>query len=228
MVMGELLGDLASTSSRLAVIALGFALAAALSLALSMGVVFLGRRLRLLDWPAPRRVHTKPVPRLGGVAIFLAFLGVSLLLYRPANDYERHVYAGLLGAAVLVVAVMAYDDLYGLPPLPRLGVQTPAALIAMFPVGHGTLIEVLHNPLLTGNQQTFLPLWMAVPFTWFWIVGMMNTINWVDGLDGLAGGVVAITALVMAAISWLLGQQTTALLCAVLAGATLGFLPLNL
>src|SRR5262249_38045780 len=66
------------------------------------------------------------------------------------------------------------------------------------------------------------------PFTWFWVVGMMNTINWVDGLDGLAGGVVTITALIMAAISWLLGQHTTALLCAVLAGATLGFLPLNL
>ncbi|HEX8032506.1 MAG TPA: MraY family glycosyltransferase, partial [Ktedonobacterales bacterium] len=114
------------------------------------------------------------------------------------------------------------------PPLPRLGVQTLAALIVMFPAGHGTLIEVLHNPLITTNHsRTFLALWIAVPFTWFWIVGMMNTINWVDGLDGLAGGVVTITAIVMAAISWLLGQHTAALLCAVLAGATLGFLPLN-
>jgi hypothetical protein len=67
----------------------------------------------------------------------------------------------------------------------------------------------------------------VVPFTWFWIVGTMNTINWIDGVDGLAGGVVTITALVMAAISWLLGQPAAALLCAVLAGATLGFLPLN-
>ncbi len=87
---------------------------------------------------------------------------------------------------------------------------------------------MIHNPLVEVNgQQTFLPLVIAVPFTWFWIVGMMNTINWVDGVDGLAGGVVTITAVVMAAISWMLGQHGAALLCAVLAGATLGFLPLN-
>jgi UDP-GlcNAc:undecaprenyl-phosphate GlcNAc-1-phosphate transferase len=199
-----------------------------LSYGLSLLVVRVCARLGLLDLPEPRRVHRLPVPRLGGIAIFVTFVCVSLLLFRPANDYERHVYAGLLAAGVLVVAVMAYDDVRGLPPLPRLGVQTVAALIAMFPAGHGTLIEVLHNPLIAQNHnQTFLPLWVAVPFTWFWIVGMMNTINWVDGLDGLAGGVVTITALVMAAISWLLGQHSTALLCAVLAGATLGFLPLN-
>ncbi|MGZ3601742.1 MAG: glycosyltransferase family 4 protein [Ktedonobacterales bacterium] len=206
----------------------GFALAAVLTFALSLLVARLARRWGLLDKPEPRRVHTHPVPRLGGIAIFLSFLSVSLLLFRPANDYELHVYAGLLVAAVLVVAVMAYDDMRGLPPLPRLGVQTLAALIVMFPAGHGTLIEVLHNPLIsTNHSRTSLALWIAVPFTWFWIVGMMNTINWVDGLDGLAGGVVTITAIVMAAISWLLGQHTAALLCAVLAGATLGFLPLN-
>lgn len=206
----------------------GFALAAVLTFALSLLVAWLARHWGLLDKPEPRRVHTQPVPRLGGIAIFLSFLCVSLLLFRPANDYELHVYAGLLVAAVLVVAVMAYDDVRGLPPLPRLGVQTLAALIIMFPAGHGTLIEVVHNPLVASNHsRTFLALWIAIPFTWFWIVGMMNTINWVDGLDGLAGGVVTITALVMTAISWLLGQHTAAVLCAVLAGATLGFLPLN-
>ena len=212
----------------LAAAVLGFALAAALTCGFSLIVAAVCRRLRIFDQPAPRRVHTHPVPRLGGLAIFLSFVVVSLLLYHPANGYEAHVYAGLLGAAVLVVAVMAYDDIRGLPPLPRLGVQTLAAGIAMFPAAHGTLIEVIHNPLVAADHsRTFLPLVIAIPFTWFWIVGMMNTINWVDGLDGLAGGVVTITALVMAAISWLLGQHTTALLCAVLAGATLGFLPLN-
>lgn len=206
----------------------GFVLAAALTFVLSLLVARLCRRWGLFDTPEPRRVHTQPVPRLGGIAIFLSFLSVSLLLFRPANDYELHVYAGLIVAAILVVAVMAYDDVRGLPPLPRLGVQTLAALIVMFPAGHGTLIEVLHNPLIASNHsRTSLALWIAIPFTWFWIVGMMNTINWVDGLDGLAGGVVTITALVMTAISWMLGQHTAAVLCAVLAGATLGFLPLN-
>jgi UDP-GlcNAc:undecaprenyl-phosphate GlcNAc-1-phosphate transferase len=211
-----------------ALVALGFALAALLTCGLSLLVAWVCRRLRVLDMPEPRRIHPVPVPRLGGIAIFLSFLTVSLLLYRPANDYEAHVYLGLLVAAVLVVGVMVYDDMRGLPPWPRLGVQTVAALIAMFPAAHGTLIEVIHNPLVAMNgERTFLPLWIAVPFTWFWIVGMMNTINWVDGLDGLAGGVVTIAALVMAVISWMLGQHGAALLCAVLAGATLGFLPLN-
>ncbi len=227
-VFGSFLGNLATSAPGLPTLLLGFALAAALTCILSVAVGSFCRARGVLDQPEPRRVHSTPVPRLGGIAIFLSFLTVSLLLFRPANDYETHVYAGLIVAAVLVVAVMAYDDVRGLPPLLRLGVQTLAALIVMFPASHGTLIEVLHNPLLGEHaSRTFLALWITVPFTWFWIVGMMNTINWVDGLDGLAGGVVTITALVMAAISWLLGQHTTALLCAVLAGATLGFLPLN-
>jgi UDP-GlcNAc:undecaprenyl-phosphate/decaprenyl-phosphate GlcNAc-1-phosphate transferase len=203
-------------------------LAAVVTYVLSLAVARVSRRVGLLDQPEPRRVHRRPVPRLGGIAIFISFAAVSLLVYRPANDYEAHVYAGLLAAGLLTVAIMVVDDVRGLPPLVRLGAQTVIALVAMFPAGHGTLIEALHNPLIADHQsRTFLPLWLAIPFTWFWIVGMMNTINWVDGLDGLAGGVVTITALVMAAISWLLGQHTTALLCAVLAGATLGFLPLN-
>lgn len=227
-VFGSTWGGMATSAPGLPTLALGFALAAALTCILSLAVARICRRRGMLDQPEPRRVHTTPVPRLGGIAIFLSFLTVSLLLFRPANNYELHVYAGLIAAAVLIVAVMAYDDVRGLPPLLRLGVQTLAALIAMFPAGHGTLIQVLHNPLLgAGASRTSLALWIAVPFTWFWIVGMMNTVNWVDGLDGLAGGVVTITALVMAAISWLLGQPAAALLCAVLAGATLGFLPLN-
>jgi UDP-N-acetylmuramyl pentapeptide phosphotransferase/UDP-N-acetylglucosamine-1-phosphate transferase len=103
-----------------------------------------------------------------------------------------------------------------------------AALLVIFPGVHGMIIEVIHNPLASGAGAIVpLPWWIALPFTWFWIVGMMNTINWVDGVDGLAGGLVAIAAVVMAVISWLLGQESVALLCAILAGATLGFLLLN-
>lgn len=204
------------------------ALAAALTFALSLGVARLCRRVGWLDVPAARRVHTRPVPRLGGVAIFASFVAISLIFFRPRNAYESHVYIGLVVAAVLVVAVMAYDDVRGLPPWPRLGVQTLAALIVIYPGAQGTLIEVIHNPLIAANHsRTLLPLWVAVLFTWFWIVGMMNTINWMDGTDGLAGGVVTIAAAVMAVISWILGQPGPALLCAILAGATLGFVPLN-
>src|SRR5579885_2140952 len=190
----------------LARVALGFLLAAVLAFAFSVVVRRLCLKFKLLDKPNARKVHRKPIPRLGGIAIFLAFMLVSLLLYRPSNAYEGRVYVGLVAAAILVVVVMAWDDIRGLSPLFRLGVQTLAAFIVIYPAGQGTLIQVIHNPLITQNDgQTPLPLWLAVIFTWFWIVGMMNTINWVDGLDGLAAGVVTITALVMALISWLLG-----------------------
>jgi UDP-GlcNAc:undecaprenyl-phosphate GlcNAc-1-phosphate transferase len=199
-----------------------------LGLALCGLVLFICIHWQILSPPRRHHIHTHPVPRLGGVGIFLTFLIVSMIFFHPANVYEQHVYVGLIIASVLIVVIMAIDDIRGLPPLPRLAAQTVAALVAMFWAGHGTLIEVLHNPLQTSNLgQIPLSLWIVVPFTWFWIVGTMNTINWIDGVDGLAGGVVTITAVVMAAISWLLGQPAAALLCAVLAGATLGFLPLN-
>jgi UDP-GlcNAc:undecaprenyl-phosphate/decaprenyl-phosphate GlcNAc-1-phosphate transferase len=221
--------NLATSQPTLLTLAVVFGLAAILGALFCWLVLIICTRWHIMSQPKRHHIHGHPVPRLGGVGIFLAFFLVSALFFRPVNDYEKHVYVGLIAASVLTVIIMAYDDIRGLAPMPRLIIQTVAALIAMFPAGyHGTLIEVLHNPLLTNNQgQVPLGLWLAIPFTWFWIVGMMNTINWIDGVDGLAGGVVTITALVMAAISWLLGQPAAALLCAALAGATLGFLPLN-
>jgi UDP-GlcNAc:undecaprenyl-phosphate/decaprenyl-phosphate GlcNAc-1-phosphate transferase len=206
-----------------------FLLAAVLTFGLSLVVLRLCRHWGLFERPEPwRKQQRRAVPRLGGLAIFAAVLICAVLLVRPANVYEAHIYGGLLVASLLIVGTMAVDDLRPLSARLRLGVQTIAALIAIFPLGRGTLIEVLHNPLITANGgQTFLPLWLAVPFTWFWIVGMMNTVNWVDGVDGLASGVVTITALVMGAISWLLGQQSAAVLCFIVGGASLGFLPLN-
>ena len=207
---------------------LGFALALAVGWLLSMTVARVCRHYGLLDQPRGRHGHRIAAPRLGGVAIFLAFALAAALFYHPNSPYEAHVVAGLFAASVLTVAVMAVDDLRGLPPGIRVIAQTVAALLVMFPAAQGMLIEVIHNPLGQGAGASIpLPLWLAVPFTWFWVVGMMNTINWVDGMDGLAGGVVAIAAVVMAAVSWMLGQTSVAALCAMLAGASVGFLLLN-
>ncbi len=209
-------------------LALGFAAAALLAWGLCVLVARVSRHYGLLDLPGGRHTHAAAAPRLGGVAIFLAFALVTALFYHPSNPYEAHVALGLFAASALTVGVMAIDDLRGLGPWLRLLAQTAAAALVIFPGVHGMIIEVIHNPLSSGADAIVpLPLWIALPFTWFWIVGMMNTINWVDGVDGLAGGLVAIAAVVMAAISWMLGQVSVALLCAILAGATLGFLLLN-
>ncbi len=212
-----------------------------------------------LDQPAERRVHTKAVPRLGGVAMFLAFLLASLLFYTPGygpNDKSQllfglHIsselvdYCLLIAAATLIVAVHAYDDVKGLNPWLKLLAQTLAVIIILAPgrtMFHGMLLYTFNNPFYHSGlpwsqdpqfhlfiQNTAMS-WMAIPavlFTWFWIVGMMNTVNLIDGLDGLATGVVMISGLFITIISWQLGQDSIAVLSAIFTGAVLGFLPHN-
>ncbi len=216
----------------------GFLLALALSFLLTGLIGRLCRRLGWLDQPSERRVHRVPVPRLGGVAIFLAFLLTALLVYWPGSLHEALVYIGFLPAALFITAVMAYDDVVGLPPGIKLGLQTVAVVLLILPGlvfgsahEHGALISYVNNPLKIAhllNAATLdIPLLLALPFTWFWTVGMMNTINFVDGLDGLAGGITMIASIVLMVVSVLLGQDLVAVLCGIFAGSVLGFLPHN-
>ena len=154
-------------------------------------------------------------------------------------------YCLLLVAATLIVIVHAYDDVKGLKPWPKLFAQTIAVIIILAPgrtMFHGMLLYTFNNPFYhTGLPFSQYPqfhlfiqstamTWMAVPavlFTWFWIAGMMNTVNLIDGLDGLATGVVGITGLFITIISWQLGQDSIAVLAAIFTGAVIGFLPHN-
>ncbi|HLW00711.1 MAG TPA: MraY family glycosyltransferase [Ktedonobacterales bacterium] len=216
----------------------GFALALVLSFLFTGLIGRLSRRMGWLDQPSERRVHRVPVPRLGGVAIFLAFVLTGLLVYWPGSLHEALAYAGFLPAALFITAVMAYDDVKGLPPGIKLGLQTVTVVILILPgllfgnaQEHGAIIAFVHNPLHFANAKNVLslniPLLLALPFTWFWTVGMMNTINFVDGLDGLAGGITMIAAVALMVVSVLLGQYLVAVLCGIFAGSVLGFLPHN-
>jgi UDP-GlcNAc:undecaprenyl-phosphate GlcNAc-1-phosphate transferase len=204
-----------------------------------------------LDRPAERRIHKTPVPRLGGVAMFLAFVIVSLLFYSPgvnSNPTEISIYWLLLIASTLMVIVHTYDDVKGLKPLPKLIAQTVAVIIIMgpwIPTFRGVLLYTFSNPFYHFRfldipifREPNIYLFMqhadfsfaaipAVLLTWFWAVGMMNTVNLIDGIDGLATGVVGITALFITIISYVLGQQSIAILAAIFTGAVLGFLPHN-
>ncbi len=237
-----------------------------LTYALTFGVIFLCRKLGFFDALEQRKIHKKPVPRLGGLGIFVAFLLTSLLFYAPSlttlhaqtetifgHTYPKElvVYVLFLLASTLIVAVHAYDDVRGIKPLPKLIAQTCAVLLLLGPglhTFHGVLFFgvnnpfvhgiVPHNPALPWYQQPELTLFInhpdvsllaipAVLFTWFWIVGMMNAINFIDGLDGLASGIVAITGLFITIISWTLGQNSIAILAAIFTGSVAGFLPHN-
>src|SRR5260221_4583207 len=237
------------------ILVIGAASAFAFTYLLTFGVRAFCYKMGWLDHPATRRVHTKAVPRLGGVAMFVAFVLVSLLFYTPGSENEVIIYWLLLAAATLMVVIHAYDDILGMKPLPKLLAQTIAVVIVLGPWGgvfHGILLFTFNNPfgrefmqpgLAWYPQPTFFlfihpasPLiqpaitFEAIPaivLTWFWTAGMMNTVNWIDGLDGLATGVVGIAGLFITLISFMLQQQSIAVLAAIFTGAVLGFLPHN-
>lgn len=170
-------------------------------------------------------IHARPTPRLGGVPLYAAFVsavGISWLLPVPRPDVqEPYRVAGVLLGATIILLVGVLDDKRPLPPWPQLAGQTAAGVAALL---LGVRADFVANPF--GGTLDF-PLWLAVAFTLFWILGATNTVNWLDGLDGLAAGVTAIAASVLMLHSLRLGQQSIALLALALAGATLGFLPYN-
>src|SRR6266849_3640161 len=226
----------------------GGATAFVLALALTFAVRAFCYKVGWLDRPAARRVHKKAVPRLGGVAMFLSFVVVAILFYAPgakSNPTEISIFWLLIVASTFIVIVHTFDDIIGLKPRTKLIAQTIAAIIVMgpwIPTFRGVLLYTFSNPFyhlpLPFFHEPNIFLFMqhadfsllaipAVLLTWFWTVGMMNTVNLIDGLDGLATGVVGITALFITIISFILGQQSIAVLSAIFTGATFGFLPHN-
>jgi len=205
---------------------LTFAVAFLGTLALTPLVSRLALRFGFVDVPRkPKQVHRVPVPRLGGLGLFLPFLaavGVSLLLPVEREDpLELLRLAGLLIGSGLVFAVGVWDDKRELGPFPQFAVQFVAAAVAIY---CGITIPEIANPF--GGMISFaLPVTLAL--TLFWLLGMMNTVNWLDGLDGLAGGVTVIASVLLFVHSYRLGQYSVSLLPLALAGCVLGFLPFN-
>ncbi len=188
------------------------------NLAVRMGAVDDPRRRK----DAERRMHTRPVPRMGGLAIFMGFL-LSTLVFLPMTGQLRRI---LLGAVVIVVMGI-FDDIYDLPAKLKLVVQIIAALIVT--VGKdGMVIEALSNPNIFSSDPYWVLGWLSYPITVVWVVGMTNAVNLIDGLDGLACGVSSISALTLLVIALLLGEPQVALMVAALAGGCLGFLPYNM
>lgn len=192
-------------------------------------------RFGLLDMPGPRRVKTTPVPRIGGLAIYFGFLlaiGVTLVLPVDRFAVEIERIALLIIAGTIVVGTMFFDDVVGLRWHIKLLIQVGVALLVVLPRLHdeqaGIVIESFNVPFL---GTVALPLVPALLFTVVWIIGMMNALNWSDGLDGLAGSITLIAALILFlhTFFWPRGnpQFTISLLAIALAGAVVGFLPFN-
>lgn len=165
-----------------------------------------------------RRMHKKPIPRLGGLAIFLGCL-ISLLIFADIDKALR----GILLGSCIIVAVGIVDDAHPLGAGIKFILQIVAALIAVW---HGVVIQTIANPFPFGGEYWDFGVW-AVPITVIWIVAVTNSVNLIDGLDGLADGVSSIAAATMLIISLLMGDLRIAVICAALMGACLGFIPYN-
>jgi UDP-GlcNAc:undecaprenyl-phosphate GlcNAc-1-phosphate transferase len=194
------------------------------ALALTPLTIRLARRLNWLDQPAPRRMHLVPTPRIGGVALAVALLAaLAVTLPFPRTDENELPRVLALAAGIAIVAIVGViDDVRELKPLPLFAMQLAAALVA---IAGGVLINQIASPL--DGSPIVLPGAVAVAFTLFWIVGMMNTVNFLDGLDGLVGGVTVIAGAVLFLHNFKLGQDSLALPALALIGATLGFLVFN-
>ena len=166
-----------------------------------------------------RRMHKKPTPRLGGLAIFLGFI-VSLLIFVPIDRQLR----GILLGAVIIVVLGVVDDITPLRAYFKFVVQIVAALVAVY---HGVVVNVLSNPNVFSDKPYWSLGWLSVPITVLWIVGITNSVNLIDGLDGLANGVSTISAVTMLVIALLVSEGQSALVMAALVGACVGFMPYN-
>jgi len=181
------------------------------------------QRVGAIDVPKDnRRIHKVPIPRLGGLAIFIGFV-ISVVIWA---DINREIQGVLLGA-LLIVSIGAIDDIVPLRSWQKLGGQIVAALIPIF--WGGVVIDLISNPNIFA-ESSYLPFgFMAIPLTVIWIVGITNAVNLIDGLDGLAVGVSTIASLTMLVIALLVtADANVALVLAALAGACLGFMPYNL
>ena len=207
-------------------IALTFAAALVAGLLVTPVVRMLAHRLDLLDVPGDhRKVHQFPVPRLGGVAMVIAF-GVGLALATlaagdlNAGGLDPNRAPAILAGVALLLVLGVIDDTRGMRALIKLAVQVAAALLAF---GLGLSLDRLHFP---WGVVELGPL--ALPITVAWIVGVINAVNLIDGLDGLASGVVLTVLGAFAVLAALDGVDPTLYLIAATIGAAAGFLAYNL
>ena len=200
------------------ILALGVSMA--VSFALVPAAKWIAIKIGAVDVPKDkRRMHDHPIPRLGGLSIFAGFVA-SILLFANVDRQLRGI---LLGACV-IVAVGVVDDSHPLGAGIKFILQIVAALIAIW---HGVIIEAIASPFPFGD-----PYWnfgiLSVPITVVWIVAVTNSVNLIDGLDGLADGISTIGALTMLVIALMMEDMGMAVICAALVGACLGFIPYNL
>ena len=179
-----------------------------------------------------RRIHTHPIPRLGGLALFFGILlgvvlGWAVLLASQKTSQRLSAeiglpWVGILCGAICISVAGAFDDIFGMRPIVKLLAQMISALVA---IAFGVRIAFFKLPFMDG--YTYLSTAQSVILTMLWIVGMVNALNLIDGLDGLAAGVSSIAAITLCILTLQRSMPSVACSLASIAGSCIGFLPYN-
>ena len=185
-------------------------------------VISLAHKVNAIDVPKDaRRVHKKPIPLMGGLAIFYGFI-VSVACFATI-DIEV---MGILIGCAIIVTTGVIDDITEMKPIVKLVCQILAAAVVVY---CGVRIEHFANPFSAwfGGPYIVMNYWVSCVVTMFWIVGICNAVNLLDGLDGLAVGVSSISSIALLALTLISDNLNVAILTAAVAGAGFGFLPYN-
>ena len=179
----------------------------------------------LLDMPSKRKIHERALPRLGGVALILSF-AITLLLAFLWDQNFRNIFSSRITGlfiGILVLAILGLsDDIYGIRALVKLAGQIAVSLILF---SYGFRIGFFTNPVHGGEMP--LPFFISLFLTVSWIVGMINALNLIDGLDGLASGIAAIAGFCLIFVGLYLKTPLTVIILSILCGSSLGFLYYN-
>ena len=180
-------------------------------------VIKLAKKLNIVDKPDARKVHSHVMPRLGGLAIYIAFLAgymyMSTIIELPIS---------IMVGATIIMLVGFIDDKLQIKPWQKLLGQLLAAIVVL---SDGLFIKYLTIPFIDESVQ--VSLWIAIPISLIWIIGVTNAVNLIDGLDGLASGVSIIAASAIFVMSLIMNDVIVAFLSIALIGSTLGFLFFN-
>lgn len=181
----------------------------------------LAEKIGAVDAPDQRKVHTRIMPRMGGLAIYLGYL-VSFLLFVPYTKEMLGIFIG--GTIVMFVGML--DDRFQLSAKWKLVGQLVGTAVVVIPFSLKIGVVNLPYSGFIDFSEGWLA-WLAIPITIFWIVGVTNSVNLIDGLDGLSAGVSAIAMATMAVVALMKQDMAVATYCFVVLGAILGFLYFN-
>lgn len=198
-----------------------------LALSFTLLIKKLAVKLKIVDFPNPRKIHQKPTPLLGGVAIFLAF-SLTMIIFWYFGYIEDikissvYILSILISGLILIIGGVL-DDVYNLKPWQQIIWPIISILII---VVIGIKVEYVTNPL--GGVLKF-PYYLGLIFAFFWLLGMIYTTKVLDGLDGLVVGITAIGSIIIFIVSldWDIPSSGTSFLALILAGSVLGFLVFN-